>query len=126
MSRVEKIARKFIGGVAQDFNVDPPEVSVSEEEAKKECPHACGCYDYRRKKIILSPRCFTLETLLHEFAHHLQLAKAKGDPYEAYKELSRTHCERPHEVEAKGFSRGYSSYYSKFYHRMWEEVGREG
>jgi hypothetical protein len=117
-SRDEKI-RDFIREVAEDFNVEPPEIVVSSEQTEKECrPEACGCYHHKAGRILLREDCLDLDSVLHEFAHHYQYLMAGKDYKKAFREMEKSHCERPHEAEAKAFSHAY--YY--FYIRRWGKI----
>jgi hypothetical protein len=119
-SKIDKI-REFVREVAEDFNIEPPEIIISTEKTRTECGPNCGCYNFETGRILLSDECVDLDTILHEFAHHYQYLKAGKNPWKAFREIGKAHCERPHEAEAKAFTRAYLGFYS----RRWRKIGLE-
>lgn len=122
MSEREKV-KKVVEMIAEDFDVPPPDVVIDEETFLKACgENAAGCYGWKEKTILVNPKHVTLSTILHEFAHHLQLIRSGGDPDKAYSDLDKVHCKRAHEREAKNFEKAFWYYYSG----VWEKhVGRK-
>jgi hypothetical protein len=122
---LRKALEKVLEEMASDFGVDAPRVKVVDDEGiRSGCDtYACGCYNYKERTIYLHERCASsLETLLHEFAHHLQLIMAGGDPYKAYSDFGKSHCQRSHESWAKIFARVYYDYYEE----EWDKVVKGG
>ena len=147
--RLEEAARRFLEEVAEDFATSVPRVRVyGREEAEKVCGiEAAACYSERAREIMVHEDwADDTNTLLHEFAHHLQLEEAEGDPDRAYSHFEEPHCRRPHEIAAKWFADNYWEFYAKRYRailsgeagpkrdgrslcgfsaaRLWETIGR--
>jgi len=114
LSEPEKLVRE----IAKDFRVPPPKITVSTKKMIEECGDYCGCYDYLEKQLIFNEECFELSTLLHEFAHHLQFIRAGEDARKAFTAIEKNHCERPHEIEAKGFAEAYRIFYSDWWKKI--------
>jgi hypothetical protein len=74
---MEKI-KEFVREVAEDFNIEPPEIIISTEKTRVECGPNCGCYHFKTGCILLSDECVDLDTILHEFAHHYQYLRSLG------------------------------------------------
>jgi hypothetical protein len=128
LSETPKICRlvDFVRMVAEDFNVEAPSIVVGDlEKVKEKCgAEANGCYNYPDKQIVLYKDA-GLETLLHEFCHHLQYVRS-GEKYgEAFKNFEQPHCTRPHEVEAKSFAYAYELFYRGRFREMGLEHGFE-
>ena len=116
--RLEEAARRFLEEVAEDFRTSAPGVRVADrEEVRRVCgADAAACYVAARREILLGEGAAgDVGTLLHEFAHHLQLEEAEGSPERAFSGFDRPHCERPHEVAAKAFAADFFPFYAKRY-----------
>ena len=118
--------------VTSDFGIsEPPAVEVRPQYITE---HVCGVLAIaclRRKVITLSREIFgpgklleSLETVLHEFAHYLQLVRANFNESAAFgpeEEYYKVHCNRRHEREAKEFA----SKYFKTYEGIWNDIARK-
>jgi hypothetical protein len=147
--RLEEAARRFVEELAEDFATSVPRVRVyGRGEEERVCGvEAAACYNERTREIMVHEDwADSVGTLLHEFAHHLQLEEAEGDPDRAYTHIEEPHCRRPHEAAAKWFADNYWEFYAKRYRailsgeagprrdgrplcgfsaaRLWEAIGR--
>ena len=120
-ARVEEAARKLVAELAEDFAVPAPRVRVAGvSEVLRRCGAlAGGCYDHRSGEIVLSwETAVDAESVLHEFAHHLQYEMAGRDPEKAFPDFEKPHCRRPHEAAAKHFAGSFANFYKSRYNRM--------
>jgi hypothetical protein len=120
-ARIEEAARKLVEELAEDFAVPAPRVRVvGASEVLRRCGAlAGGCYDHRSGEIVLSwEAAVDVESVLHEFAHHLQYEMAGRNPEKAFSGFDRPHCERPHEAAAKHFAGSFASFYKSRYLKM--------
>jgi len=114
--RLRAAARRLLEEAARDFRTSAPGVRVaSPAEVRELCNvEAAACYLAGRKEIVVDERWAAhTGTLLHEFAHHLQLEESGGDPYRAFTDLGKPHCERPHEIAAKWFADDFADFYKR-------------
>jgi len=127
--RPGEAAQKLLEELARDFGTSAPKLRVvgSPAERLEACGDAevAGCYRFKEGVVVLSEEMLeSVETLLHEYAHHLQLALHDGDWRTAFADTWSPHCRRRHEAEAKAFA----SWLTPFYKRRFEKIleGSEG
>ena len=125
---LERRLREFISKVSSDFGVSAPTIELhSPEELEMYFTggsEVAGWYSSDEEKIILNSEFADLETVLHEYAHHLQFLRSGRDLGKAFPfyESTKPHCERGFEREAKGFALAYR----EFYYNTWRKItGRE-
>lgn len=124
LEELERRVKEFISKVSSDFGVSAPTIELhSPEELEMYFTggsEVAGWYSSDEEKIILNSEFVDLETVLHEYAHHLQFLRSGRDRSAAFpsRELGKLHCERSFEREAKGFALVYEG----FYRDAWKKI----
>ena len=127
--RPGEAAQKLLEELAGDFGTSVPKLRVvgSPAEMREACGNAevAGCYRFKEGVIVLSEEVLgSVETVLHEYAHHLQLELHDGDWRTAFADTWSPHCQRRHEAEAKAFASWLAPFYKRRLKRILE--GSEG
>ena len=122
-------AQRLLEELARDFGTSVPGLAVARgaAELREACGMAevAGCYRFKERTIVLSESMLgSVETILHEFAHHLQLELHDGDWLAAFGFTRVPHCQRPHEARAKAFASWLAPFYERRFKRILE--GSEG
>jgi hypothetical protein len=122
-------AQRLLEELARDFGTSVPRLAVARgaAELREACGMAevAGCYRFEERTIVLSESVLgSVETILHEFAHHLQLELHDGDWLAAFGFTRVPHCQRPHEARAKAFASWLAPLYERRFKRILE--GSEG
>jgi hypothetical protein len=123
VSELEKV-RKFLEILSADFGVRPPRINLEETLGGMD---VVAWYLGANRTITLRKGLEpTLDVLLHEFYHHLELEQIAAGRWkrklEPSGELLKPHCERIFERKAKFFA---SDFYD-FYKEVWEKLVRGG
>jgi len=121
LAELERKVKEFIDKVSSDFGVPAPKVQIlPHEEMSKIYTETAGWYDSTEERLVLNADCISLGTVLHEYTHHLQFLRSGRDRSTAFplRELSKLHCERSFEREAKGFALVYEG----FYRDTWKKI----
>jgi hypothetical protein len=118
-------AQRLLEELARDFGTSVPGLAVARgaAELREACGMAevAGCYRFKERTIVLSESMLgSVETILHEFAHHLQLELHDGDWLAAFGFTQMPHCQRPHEARAKAFASWLAPLYERRFKRILE------
>jgi hypothetical protein len=121
-------AQRLLEELARDFGTSVPRLAVARgaAELREACGMAevAGCYRFKERTIVLSENMLgSVETILHEFAHHLQLELHDGDWRAAFGFTQAPHCQRPHEARAKAFASWLAPLYERRFKRILEGSG---